>query len=81
MGAPPVSPHRIEAQPWRCEKQVRPPQASASLGSPLRGSRGAGIGPCPLRVDGVEYAVHALRRKDTPENPVLDALLEEAAND
>ncbi|MFT7670758.1 MAG: DNA-binding transcriptional LysR family regulator [Planctomycetota bacterium] len=32
----------------------------------------------PLKSPDVEYAVYAVWRKDTPENPVLDALLEEA---
>lgn len=32
----------------------------------------------PLEAPKVQYLVHAVWRKDTPENPVLDALLEEA---
>jgi len=42
------------------------------------GPRGEGLRAYPLDLEGVEYPVYALWRKDTPENPVLDALLEEA---
>jgi DNA-binding transcriptional LysR family regulator len=42
------------------------------------GPRSRGLKAYPLELPKVQYAVHAVWRKDTPENPVLDALLEEA---
>jgi len=42
------------------------------------GPKGRGIKAFPIELPKVEYPVHAVWRKDTPENPVLDALLEEA---
>lgn len=42
------------------------------------GPRGKGLRAVPLDRPTVEYPVHAVWRKDTPENPFLDALLEAA---
>lgn len=43
-----------------------------------KGPKSRNIRAYPLDRPKVEYPVHAVWRKDTPENPVLDALLEEA---
>lgn len=43
-----------------------------------KGPKSRGIRAFPLESPKVQYPVHAVWRKDTPENPVLDALLEEA---
>jgi DNA-binding transcriptional LysR family regulator len=43
-----------------------------------KGPKSRSIRAYPLEHPKVSYPVHAIWRKDTPENPVLDALLEEA---
>jgi LysR family transcriptional regulator, benzoate and cis,cis-muconate-responsive activator of ben and cat genes len=43
-----------------------------------KGPRVAGVAVRPLETPKVEFAIHAAWRKDTPENPLLDALLETA---
>ena len=43
-----------------------------------QGPKGRGIRAFPIDSPRVTYPVYAVWRKDTPENPVLDALLEEA---
>jgi DNA-binding transcriptional LysR family regulator len=53
--------------------EARGPRTRGVLALPLTPPAGSGLEQSP-----VEYPVHALWRKDTPENPLLDALLEAA---